>query len=300
MLRLRLSTYSFHLSTVLLTALLCSCSETFQYGLETQESDSCITIKSESSTKTLFIYGYMGKIDGSVTPVFNAIPAETDEFSNVNYKGDRHWDLSASEYRFYAYTEGDEPMEYGRTESRETLTFKGLELKKTLDHPTLYTDLGTYTPEESLDTPVNLKFKTPYALLEIVLEKNDNTEIVVENVHFGPVINYMCSKADVVVTHHRSFTDVKVVKETAEMISYLDYGDYRISGNHTQLTSLNVLPQGNQGRYKLMATINGQQFTAFVPSSAMAWEPSVVYTYVFSVSENSILFKYMDDNAREI
>lgn len=288
--------------TALFAAFTASCAETFQCGLEPRVTDSCIEFRSDCGNRDFLIYGYMGKIDGSVTPVFNAIPAYTDEELKINYAGDKHWDLSASEYRFYAYACGDEELQFDINRYSESITFKNLEQKKHLDCPTLYTDLNVHSPQDGISSPVNFSFKTPYTLLNIVLkqESSDNSDIVVEDIHFGPVINYMFTKGDVIVSHHRTYTSVRIDAENAETASFIDFGNVSLADRKpAQELSLNVLPHGNQGRYKLTATVNGNQVTAFVPSQVMDWEPNMAYTYVFNVTDNTILFQYMDDNTRE-
>lgn len=215
----------------------------------------------------------------------------------------KYWDLSADEYRFWAYSEG------------ATATGNAITIPLTLqkggaadpDDMCYYSEL--YKRKPVTTDQVQLQFKRPYAKVCIIfynaepLAGEETTEIT--NISFAPADNTPIWKNGTLTITYPIMGDTQealsvtcntpVESNTQPSLQFNPVTLTASAGNSapTAVTATvdddsnvfyYVLPVGNQNPdFTLSLTIDDEDRTATIPAALMAWQPNLSYTYMFKV-----------------
>ncbi len=229
----------------------------------------------------------------------------------------KYWDYSASEYRYWGYVDNPNiSSDDGDGELTITGIAMGINEPKAKDAEDRDIEYLVSTlklvPKAEFGNTVQMRFVHPYAKVRVMIysgEKLASTDVVeLSDISFGP-----------------EDTSKKIVSKGTLQIEYPFSGDaeiYTISstetidkfvGDNITLTNANcasnsaakAIPAEDGAQYyyilslatgvtptdfKFSVVYNGTTKTAIVPAAYMHWKPNYSYTYIFKISDGTLLF----------
>ena len=277
---------------------------------------------SNSTSQTVmdgYIVKYSNNTAGSTTS--NTADWEYIGISNPNMSSPqtiKYWDYSATNYRFFAYTPSETPVQVSTTNQAQTsftFPFEYSENTQVTNVPYVsdlwYSDNNTTTEKYGkcvtltfapLFAKVRFKFKYPDGTTEASITDikfRDNRFIGKEASATTPI------SGDVIATYPQTGQPIIGIqsKATGPLILTIPYeeekDDIHILNDKALYNKWYFVPPLDadlggfeQGPYTITATINGNETSATVPAAYMKWKAGYQYTYIFKISpaNNSIDF----------
>lgn len=249
----------------------------------------------------------------------------------------KYWDGNSTDYRFFAVlAKYKDNLRYGgdviststtiAADKSFSMTFDGLEYMTHTSDGTYYDrnsnkveekDIPMYgtlwqgDPATCYNTPVQLSFVKPYALVRLVFERPDGTSTTQlgkdgETSHlitFGPKDNSQLSGDGSVnvswgMTGSRETATATAGKVTLPTMTLNPLTLVNQEERYQAWPEYLMIPTSNTGDFLCKAYIYTQnsngtdvydERTAVVPAAYMQWKPGYQYTYVFKITSNNSL-----------
>jgi len=215
----------------------------------------------------------------------------------------KYWDWKAVAYRFFGATGY-------LSEINEAMTCRIVfsVSAQSIDNLGYFTPLWfsdgnpARYPDKQFGQPVKLEFMKPYSRVRFMFTyayPREGIEIDPGSITFKPSDGSLISRAgSVTVIYPLTGTQTKESYSITLGQNDLDHGSLPAftenydpdNANKTYSKDApggwyNVMPNNNQGSYKLRLTYGGEARTVTVPKSYMQWLPGYSYTYIFKVTE---------------
>lgn len=245
-----------------------------------------------------------------------------------NHQYIKYWDYSATEYRYWGYV-GNANIRASANDGR-TLSISGIAMGidtpkgkdgENKDIGYLISSLKV-VPKTDFGKVVQLRFIHPYAKVRVMVYSGENFKsddasnsgddvIELSAISFGPNDGSPIVSAGNLEVSYPSSGDAEIFKiSSPETKAKLGYKDITLtSDNCTSNTAATAVPDApgattaNEYFYvlpfganaiskdfKFSASYNGKTKTAIVPAAYMRWKPNYSYTYIFKISDGTMLF----------
>ena len=226
----------------------------------------------------------------------------------------KYWDWNAVAYRFFGACMGENDSGIGHLDTSGGVTISRIVFSVTTMDDESLKKMGYFTPlwfsdgnparypDKQFGQPVKLEFMKPYSRVRFMFTyayPREGIEIDPGSITFKPSDGSMISRAgSVTVIYPLTGTQTKESYSITLGQNDLDHGSLPAftenydpdNANKTYSKDApggwyNVMPNNNQGSYKLRLTYGGEARTVTVPKSYMQWLPGYSYTYIFKVTE---------------
>lgn len=205
----------------------------------------------------------------------------------------KYWDWAAKAYRFFGVAEMSTPSGTWEhiTEGTERCQYTCTADATNEEYAPFYSHLWFSTgdeeayPTRQYGKPVTLEFIKPFAevLFRFIAADPSMPDPMLDKPDFRPETpeQYIALEGTVQITFPLAGTETQ-----ESWVSTPDMSTkYLVSFTKPQ-TLYTILPNRDQGNYKLTVTVNGADKECIVPEEFMNWSPGYRYTYIFKVSDD--------------
>ena len=225
----------------------------------------------------------------------------------------KYWDWSAKAYRFFGLTQAavQDAVSWTETENPggnpsfsatvDATTLAGISAAPYFSHLWFSTGNPTNFPTRQFGKPVQLEFLQPFAKVRIMFIAADQTVVLADLISDDPVFTFGPTSPENKIVLKGTFTVTYPLTGTGTtetwIVSPATNGVERPALTESNYIDTKywyrVLPAkaNDQGIYKLMISVNGEEKPCYVPAEYMEWLPGYSYTYIFKiVDEGGVAF----------
>lgn len=223
----------------------------------------------------------------------------------------KYWDWSAKAYRFFGLTQaavqdavswtenpGDNPS---FSATVDATTQAGISAAPYFSHLWFSTGNPTNFPTRQFGKPVQLEFLQPFAKVRIMFIAADQTIVLADLISDDPEFTFGPTSSENKIVVKGTFTVTYPLTGTGTTetwtVTTATNGVERLALTESNYIDTKywyrVLPAkaNDQGIYKLMISVNGEEKPCYVPAEYMEWLPGYSYTYIFKiVDEGGVAF----------
>lgn len=225
----------------------------------------------------------------------------------------KYWDWSAKAYRFFGLTQAavQDAVSWTETENPggnpsfsatvDATTLAGISAAPYFSHLWFSTGNPTNFPTRQFGKPVQLEFLQPFAKVRIMFIAADQTVVLADLISDDPVFTFGPTSPENKIVLKGTFTVTYPLTGTGTTetwtVTTATNGVERLALTESNYIDTKywyrVLPAkaNDQGIYKLMISVNGEEKPCYVPAEYMEWLPGYSYTYIFKiVDEGGVAF----------